>query len=81
MPSRLPQPDELLTNLIDEAIRLAGGDEARWREILGPVHVFPADGQRSWNWAVVPGGGARERATIAQAVERLKARTPLIGNR
>jgi hypothetical protein len=81
MPRRLPDADELLARLVDEAIRLAGGNEARWREILGPVHIFPADGQPSWNWAVVPGGRARERATIAQAIESLRAQTPLISSR
>ncbi|WP_332802751.1 hypothetical protein [Sphingomonas sp. RT2P30] len=64
--------------LVAIIVGAAGGSDARWREVTGPVEKLPVAKNVRSNWAVHPSGGAEELDTIAKAVEIARATYPYV---
>jgi hypothetical protein len=57
---------------------VAGGSQARWRNLLGPIERLPTWKHVTHNWRVSPAGTAAERRIIEQAVQVVRAEHPYI---
>ena len=57
---------------------VAGGTEAGWRKVIGPVERMPTWVMVSHNWRVEPKGTAAQRRTVEQAVAIVRAEHPYV---
>jgi hypothetical protein len=57
---------------------VAGGTEAKWRRLIGPVEKLPTWRHVRFNWQVMPTGTAVEREVIGKAVDIVRAEHPYI---
>ena len=78
MEQRSSTADTLAALLVEVITGVTGGAPERWAEVIGPVHQLPIVDNVRCNWTVIPGGTARERATIAKAVEVVRAEHPYV---
>jgi hypothetical protein len=67
---------ELIATLLAGA---AGGSTARWKRLVGDVEQLPTWRFVRFNWRIEPSGTPAERATIAKAVDVVRAEHPYIG--
>ena len=71
-------PFELRDLLVTVIVGVAGGDEKRWRDAVGPVEKLPIASHARSNWRVSPTGGAAECGVIRRAVEVVRAAHPYV---
>jgi hypothetical protein len=66
---------ELIATLLAGA---AGGSADRWKRLIGDVERLPTWRFVRFNWRIEPSGTPTERATIAKAVEVVRAEHPYV---
>jgi hypothetical protein len=59
---------------------VAGGTEAKWRRLIGPVEKLPTWRYVRFNWQVTPTGSVAERQVINKDVDIVRAEHPYISN-
>jgi hypothetical protein len=74
----VPTPGELRDTLVRILTGAAGGTEAKWRKAVGKVEKLSLAFNINSNWAINPTGTAGELATIAQAVDVVRAAHPYV---
>jgi hypothetical protein len=57
---------------------VAGGDEAKWRRLIGSIERYPTWKHVRFNWGVKPRAMGGERDAIDKAVELVRAEHPYI---
>ena len=78
MPIQVHSPTELANLLVTVVAGAAGGDESRWREVIGPVTKLPIATNVRSNWRVSPEGSSAELGVIRRAVEIVRAAHPYV---
>lgn len=66
---------DLLAHIIQG---VAGGSEAGWRKVIGPVERMPTWLKVSHNWQVSPMGTATQRDTVERAVSIVRSEYPYV---
>ena len=69
-------PSEIHDLLLRMVVGTVGGDEARWRSLIGDVEELPLTMHPTGNWRVSPRGTKRERDIIETAVKILREAHP-----
>lgn len=59
-------------------MRNVGGNQRRWRTVVGPVRIHGADTHAHCNWSVVPTGISREIAEVQRLLDTVRIECPFI---
>ncbi|MGF7152100.1 hypothetical protein FHS96_005769 [Sphingomonas zeicaulis] len=69
-------PDEIRDILLQMIVGSVGGDETRWRAVIGEVEELSLAMHPTGNWKVSPNGTKREREIAEAAIKILREAHP-----
>jgi hypothetical protein len=78
---QIPMPTALRDILVQILVGAAGGDEVRWRQVVGEVEKLSLAFNIMSNWAFHPTGSAGELATIVKVVDVVRSAHPYVSTR
>lgn len=69
-------PDEIRDILLQTIVGSVGGDDVRWRAVIGEVEELSLAIHPTGNWKVSPKGTKRKREIAEAAIKILRAAHP-----
>lgn len=64
--------------LIKTLIRTVGGNQRRWKAVIGPIRVYDVATHSHCNWSVSPSGDGQENAALEGLLDRIRIIHPFV---
>ncbi|MCA1200144.1 hypothetical protein K9B35_19425 [Sphingomonas sp. R647] len=71
-------PATLQDLLVKSLVKKAGGNQRRWRTVVGPISVHDVATHAHCNWSVKPSGTSREIAEVERLLDTMRIEHSLI---
>ncbi|MGF7146702.1 hypothetical protein FHS96_000311 [Sphingomonas zeicaulis] len=72
---------QLHNHIVTTLLRRVGGNQRRWRQVLGPLQIHDRATHPHCNWSLHPTGSAGEISAVETLLDTVRLEHPLVSER